>query len=413
MEKDSPSSPQTSAPADSAGKGVVAKTLDGFGSNQRRVLTVGVVIALAFGAYFLRHYLELIAFAGVLTYLFRPLYVRIENRWNSGLAATLTLLSALAIVIVPIAGVLTMAGVQIKEMLDGVKEWVSKTDLTALGHQILDSVNHTLGRIPFLDVDITPEKIQSAVSTVATSLGDFALNFAKQSVGGIAGGVTAALIFLYVFLGMLGSNGSLIRLIKNLSPLDPELSDVYLSKVGDMVKATVGGQFVIALAQGTLGAISIYVGGIHQGFFMFVIFLTVLSIIPLGSGIVTIPLGIGMAFTGNITGGLFVALFHVLVTSNIDNVLRPMLIPRNAHLAPALMILSVFAGLSMFGFAGIVFGPVIMIMIVTTIDLYVAVRKGGDWRDAFEEEKTDTDKPGLWARLRARFGNKHDKEVAA
>ena len=86
------------------------------------------------------------------------------------------------------------------------------------------------------------------------------------------------------------------------------MSDIYLAKIGAMVTATVRGQFVIAFCQGLAGAVSIYIGGgIHQGFFMFVIFLTVLSVIPLGSGIVTIPLGIGMALTGNIAGGVFVA----------------------------------------------------------------------------------------------------------
>ena len=124
------------------------------------------------------------------------------------------------------------------------------------------------------------------------------------------------------------------------------------------------------------GAISIYIGGIHDGFFMFVIFLTALSFIPLGSGIVTIPLGIGMALFGNVTGGIFVVLFHVIVVTSIDNLLRPFLVPKSAHLHPALMLLSVFAGLKMFGFWGIVLGPVLMIIIVTTISVYLAVYKG-------------------------------------
>jgi predicted PurR-regulated permease PerM len=109
---------------------------------------------------------------------------------------------------------------------------------------------------------------------------------------------------------------------------------------------------------------------------MFVIFLTVLSFIPLGSGIITIPLGIGMALFGNITGGIFVVVFHVVVVTSIDNLLRPFLVPKSAHLNAALMLLSVFAGLKMFGFWGIVLGPVLMIIIVTTISVYLAVYKG-------------------------------------
>ena len=106
------------------------------------------------------------------------------------------------------------------------------------------------------------------------------------------------------------------------------------------------------------------------------IFLTALSIIPLGSGIVTIPFGIGMMLFGNIAGGAFVVLFHLIGITNVDNFLRPILVPKEARLDPALMLLSVFSGIAMFGFFGIVLGPVLMIVIVTTLSVYLAVYKG-------------------------------------
>ena len=90
----------------------------------------------------------------------------------------------------------------------------------------------------------------------------------------------------------------------------------------------------------------------------------------------TIPFGIGLMLFGNIAGGLFVVLFHVIVITNVDNFLRPILVPQEARLDPALMLLSVFSGITMFGFFGIILGPVLMILIVTTISVYLAVYKG-------------------------------------
>ena len=104
--------------------------------------------------------------------------------------------------------------------------------------------------------------------------------------------------------------------------------------------------------------------------------MSALSVIPLGSGIITIPFGIGMILFGNVFGGVFVILFHLIVVTNIDNFLRPILVPREARLDSALMLLSVFAGIGMFGAFGIVIGPVLMIVIVTTISVYLAVYKG-------------------------------------
>ena len=185
-------------------------------------------------------------------------------------------------------------------------------------------------------------------------------------------------------------------LIRQLNPLGEEVTDLYLAKMGAMVDGTVIGQFVIAVCQGVAGATSIYIAGFHDGFFIFAILLSALSVIPLGSGIVTIPFGIGMILFGNVFGGIFVILFHLIVVTNIDNFLRPILVPREARLDSALMLLSVFAGIAMFGAFGIVIGPVLMIVIVTTISVYLAVYKGVP----LEQPDDDDEKPKKKRRLR-------------
>lgn len=348
---------------------------DDFTLTQKRALAVLTVIALAFAAYFLRTYLLLIAISAVLAYLFSPLYNRLLTRMGSGAAATVTLLAAIATVALPLSGVAFLAFLQISEMVTGISQWVERTDFTALGQRLLDSANQLLARIPFIDTTLTPESVRDALATVGQKAGEFALGFARDSVGGIVAMVTALILFIYVFLALLTNGAKVLDLFRDLNPLGQQVSDIYLAKVGAMVSATVKGQFIIAVCQGVAGAVSVYIGGIHDGFFMFVIFLTVLSFIPLGGGIVTIPLGIGMAVFGNPVGGIFVIVFHIIVVTNIDNLLRPFLVPKSAHLHPALMLLAVFAGLQMFGFIGIVLGPVLMIVIVTTISVYLVVYK--------------------------------------
>lgn len=359
-----------------------------FSVTQKRALAVLTVIALLFGAYFLRRYLVLIAVAAVLAYLFRPMYDRLRQRFNVGASATLTFLAAVAIVGLPLSGVVFLAFLQISEMVTGISHWVSNTDLTALGMRLLDSTNDILARVPFFDIHLTMDSVREAIVHVGQTAGHLALEFVRGSAGSLPAMLTSMIIFLYVFIALVVNGPKVAGLFRDLNPLGPEVSDIYLARVGAMVGATVRGQFIIAVCQGVAGAISIYIGGIHDGFFMFVIFLTALSFIPLGSGIVTIPLGIGMALFGNVVGGVFVALFHIIVVTNIDNVLRPMLVPRSAHLNPALMLLSVFAGLAMFGFWGIVLGPVLMIIIVTTINMYLVVYKGAPL-DSLENNPED------------------------
>ena len=280
------------------------------------------------------------------------------------------------IVAIPLTGVGILAFMQISQMVDSVSRWVSETDFTALAQRLLDSANEVLARIPFLDVTLTQDSVRDAMATLGQNGGEYALSFLQESVGSIASLVTSAVIFLYVFVALLTKGDRVLDLFRDLNPLGDNISDIYLAKIGAMVSASVKGQFIIAVCQGVAGAVSIYLGGIHDAFFMFVIFLTALAFIPLGSGILAIPLGIGMALFGNVFGGVFVVVFHLVVTTNIDNVLRPLLVPKSAHLHPALMLLAVFAGLSMFGFWGIVLGPVLMIVIVTTVSVYLVVYRG-------------------------------------
>ncbi|MEZ0342272.1 AI-2E family transporter [Mycobacterium sp. pV006] len=346
-----------------------------FTPTQKRALAVITLIALGFGAYFLRRYVLLIAVAAVLAYLFYPVYQRLRARMSAGLAATLTLLAAVATVALPLTGIVFLAVLQISQMVTSIGTWAQQTDFNALAQRMLDSANELLARVPLVETTLTPESVRQAIARVGQSAGEIALGVARDSVGSIAAALTAAIIFLYVFLALLTNGPKVAELFRDLNPLGREVSDIYLAKVGAMVSATVKGQFIIASCQGVAGAVSLYIAGLHDGFFMFVIFLTALSFIPLGGGIVTIPLGIGLAIFGNPVGGIFIVAFHIFVVTNIDNVLRPFLVPKSAHLHPALMLIAVFAGLGMFGFWGIVLGPVLMIVIVTTISVYLAVAK--------------------------------------
>jgi predicted PurR-regulated permease PerM len=347
-----------------------------FTLTQKRALAVATVIALLFGAYFLRGYFILIVVAAVAAYLFTPLFTRLNKRMGTGLSATLTLLAAIAVVVVPLGFFGYLAVVQITTMVERVAEWVGRTDLSALGDQALRFVNDALDRVPFVDVTVTPDSLRSSMATVAQDVGQWLLGLLQGAAGGAFGAVTAAILFLYVFLSLLTNREKVLLLIRRLNPLGEEITDLYMAKMGAMVKGTVMGQFVIAVCQGVAGAASIYIAGFHQGFFLFAVLLSALSVIPLGSGIVTIPFGIGMILFGNVFGGVFVIVFHMIVVTNIDNFLRPILVPRAARLDSALMLLAVFAGIAMFGAWGIVIGPVLMIIIVTTISVYLAVYKG-------------------------------------
>jgi predicted PurR-regulated permease PerM len=364
-----------------------------FTLSQKRALAIATAIALLFGAYFLRRYLILVVIAAIVAYLFTPVHNRLRTRFSAGLSTTLTVLAALATVVVPLSLLITVATFQVSRMLVGLADWAKTADLNALGDRGVELVNGLLSKLPFDTPPITPDSLRAPVVTAAQNVGEWLLRTLQGAAGGAIGFITAAIIFLYVLISLLSNRAEVLMLIRRLNPLGVEVTDLYLAKMGAMVRGAVRGQFIIAVIQGTLGAISIYIAGFHDAFFIIAIFLIALSLIPLGSGIVTIPFGIGMMIFGNVAGGAFVVLFHLIGITNIDNFLRPILVPKEAKLDSALMLLSVFSGIAMFGFFGIVLGPVLMIMIVTTISVFLEVYKGVEMDS---EPPPEEKKPRKW-----------------
>lgn len=344
-------------------------------TSQKKALAIATGLALVFGAYFLRNYLTLFIFSAILALIFNPFYkYRLKRSGKPGSAASQTLLVAFLAIIIPITIVIALTGVQVNATLHNLNNHKSTLDTAHLTQTVIDKSNQVLIRV-HSSFRVTPEWINKTASTIVAKVASFVQNNALSYAGSFFSLFTTAVIFMFVFLSLLKNQQKILRTIRDLNPLGPSISDLYAEKVTAMTKAMVKGQFVIAIAQGFTDALLVYVAGFHAAFFLLFMLMTVLSIIPLGGGIIAIPIGIIMMLTGNILGGILVIAGHLLIVTNIDNVLRPRLVPREAKLDPALTILSVFAGISLLGFLGIIVGPVIMIVIATTIQVYLEVNK--------------------------------------
>jgi predicted PurR-regulated permease PerM len=229
--------------------------------------------------------------------------------------------------------------------------------------------------VPFVDVTVTQESITTAVKNGVHTFGTAFLRYVSSTVTSVSGFITALIVYIYLFLALLKHGKSLLAAAKALNPLGDDISDIYISRATAMIHGTVKGQFIIALIQGLIGAMTFAAVGYSQFFFILFLLFSVLSIIPLGAGIIAMPLAIIMMLFGKVLPGIVVLVEHLLINTNVDNILRPVLVPKEARLDPALMMVSVFAGIRFFGFLGLVIGPTLMILIVTTIRVYLQVKK--------------------------------------
>lgn len=337
-----------------------------------RILKWAVVIALFVGVLLFRTFFSVIVVALITAFLATPIYNWLLKKTKKpGLSSTLTFLASLIVIIVPLFLILLVTIYQAKVIVTDISHLATSTQYHDLLQRILDSLNTSLTNITGKTFNITTQQVWEQIAKYASTIASFILSTLTSWIGNIGSIIANSILYIYIFTGVLVNKDQLVSLFEKLNPLGHEISDLYLERAGAMTKGMVGGQFTIAIMQGTVSATILYIAG-SPYFAFFALILSFLSVIPLGAGIVTIPIGIVRILMGDIWQGVLIILGHLLIVTNIDNVMKPKLVPKSVRLHPALILLSVFGGMSLFGFLGIVIGPVLMVLITSTINIYSA-----------------------------------------
>lgn len=335
--------------------------------SQQRMLGYAALISIVIAIVFFAPFFGVIATALILAYTFLPLHNWLTKQLkHPSIAPALTLLCATLLLIVPIILVSILTFTQAQQLYQGIQ---NDEALLSAAHEAVRNTESALQ-------DLTGQTLAVNLDTITDSVSESTAAIANSLVRGLGSAVTnipllfsSVVLFLYLFLATLRYNQAIVAFLGRINPLDEELFSTALKKAGAMTNGMVRGQFLIALVQGGIGALSYAIAGLPLIAFFFVV-LSFLSLIPLGSGILSFPIGVILLLTGNVWQGLVVLLVHLIIVSNIDNVLRPSLIPKEARLPSALTLLGVFAGLATFGFLGLIVGPVLLILILTILDTY-------------------------------------------
>lgn len=342
---------------------------------------VAVLVALFAGAYFLRDFLGVIALAALIAYLFNPIYNKLLQLFRNkrGLAAGVTTTLSFIIIGIPVALIIAITISQATTLINNIqKDFASNpnTSLTQVVDGVVNQINSITAPFTHSAETLQTQDVLTYMRSILPDIAKTLVQLITVTVGSIPRFIMYAVTYIFVLIALFVYQKGIVDGIKTLSPFNTDINNMYFKKVGAMTSAMVKGQFIIAFAQGTVSAAALAIAGFKPYFFFFWVLFTFLSFIPLGAGIITIPLGIILLLTGNIWQGLLVLGNHFIIVTNIDNV-RPKLVSKEAYMPAALTLLAAFAGVAHFGFLGVVYGPIIMILIVTTIETYVEITKAG------------------------------------
>jgi len=335
---------------------------------QRLFFFVVFAILILLTLTLLRPFLTVVIVSLISVIMLKPVYnFFLRWKWLKGrkrLASTLTLVALFAIVIIPVLLIVQLTVSQ----LSGAFEDLSSLNLDTL----VESINGFFQGLPFLQgTQVDAANLENALHSLAGAVGKALADFAVSLASSIPNLIVQGVIFIVLVASLLPVYDVLIPKLEEISPLGPEISELYTLKITAMVKSLVLGVFLIAIIQGAAMGFFFWIAGLPYVFLLTLLSMLLAMIPMVGISWLVIALAVILFLTGNSGQALTILFGFYGVVNWIDLLLRPKLLRADAALNFALFLLAIFGGIAWAGIMGLFYGPVIMLLLVTTIDIYV------------------------------------------
>jgi len=329
----------------------------------------GLLLTSAVAVLFLiKPLLPLTVLAFVICLIISPLHQKIRHSLPKPgwLSTFLSIMITLFFIFIPIVLTISYAVSQVVTQLSSY----TPAEISGQVGMLVDEINVILQGLPWLNFTLTAPVVidwltgfvQNSINTILSSLVSIGSNIAIF-IGNFV-------IFLLLIHYILPQMRYLYKYLIEISPFNSNITDRYLSRCNAMIFDTLKSSVVIASIQAVLGWLLFIALGLQSATVLALLLWFVALLPVLGGAIVMVPLAIVLALSGNWIGAIVVLLIQILIFSNIDNVLRPRLVSKEANLNPALTLLAIVGGIQVFGLFGILFGPLLMIIFVVSLDMY-------------------------------------------
>lgn len=202
------------------------------------------------------------------------------------------------------------------------------------------------------------------------SASTYVINEVQNAATNLTGLLINFGIMIFALFFFFRDGDSMLERIKSLIPMKDAQKDEIFKKFYDTLNAVIVGVMVTAAIQGLLQGLFFWAIGISYAVLGGVLTF-VFALIPIaGAVIVWLPVGLYLLFTGSIYSGIGVLIFGGIVVSSVDNILKPMIIGGKVKLSTLFLVLTIFGSLSVFGFTGIILGPILLAIFMSFLEIY-------------------------------------------
>ncbi len=333
-------------------------------------LLVGYALYLIFEPFF-----SILAWALVLTVVFYPVFRKIlrRTREHRTAAALVTCLLVLLLIVLPVTSLAAMIAQQSVALYHSVENSLSAPGGDAAArlerirnHPTVQWVQAQAGKW----FGVTDSDLAEYARRIIGSVSRWAVSRGPSLLAG-AGGIISGFLLMFITMFFLFRDGpALIGIIRSSNPLPEAYESEIIRKFQDVSYATFFGSILTAIVQGIAGALLFWALGVPSPLFWGAV-VALVSLVPVvGAFLVWVPMATYFYLVGQPTRGIVLLAIGGIVVSSIDNILKPMIIRGRTDMHPLLVFFGVLGGLQVFGFLGILLGPLTITIFLSFLNFY-------------------------------------------
>ncbi len=239
----------------------------------------------------------------------------------------------------------------------------------------------------FQDANLNPRSIIDPVTNVANLIQEktgynllskaninsiFALlpRIGQVLMGSITSFAINVLVLLFVLYFMLIGGKKMENYVNDLLPFNRRNKKDILREFHMVVKSNAIGVPLLAIIQGAAATIGYMIFGAPAPVLWGVVscFATIIPVI--GTAIAWLPLALYLGATGHWGNAIGLSVYALVVVSNVDNLVRSILQKKMADTHPLITIFGVIIGLALFGFMGVIFGPLLLAIFALCVQIF-------------------------------------------
>lgn len=313
-----------------------------------------------------------ILFASIITGSIYPLFLRLldKTQLTRRIAAIIMCVFVMVVVFFPTIYLSFVLSKEVIIFYQNIATGITDVSVNNyfFGNGHIADLLRNLGSI--LGIEINLDTFRNEVVNQLRNFSGIAIVTINNIVGNIVIFLFNFVIMILVIYALLAEGIPLKRFLLKLSPLPEDQEELIIDNFNQMNFVTLVCNGIGGLIQGVLAGIGFWLAGINL-VVLWTSIMVVLAFIPLlGISIVYIPVCIYLAIIGKTFACIALFIYCSVIALVTENWFKPLFIGKRIQINSLFVLFSIIGGMTVFGFGGIFYGPVIAILFLTTVDLY-------------------------------------------